>query len=538
MDDSQIKRLLSKEARKYKAEESLYAFLQQAWHVIHPDRAFVPGRHIEAICEHLEAVSRGEIRRLLICVPPRSSKSTCCAVMWPAWIWARRPEFQWLCLSHKQSLATRDTRLMRVLVQSKWYQERWPMTFASDQNQKTRFENDAKGIRVAGSLIGVQGEDSDTIVVDDPHDRNEAWSEIQRQSAIDAYREGVSTRLNDPDRSAIIVVGQRLHQGDLIGYLSELGGWERLTIPMRYEPAHPLPTTTEWRDWREVEGETICEQRFPESYLVEEAVALGAVAVAGQWQQRPSPAKGSMFEAKHFRYFQHQTVEGAFRFEDDGRERVVPADECVWFQSVDTALKVTDDAAYTVCVTVAATPPPVRMLLVDVFREKLTVPEQYPALRAQTGRWPMVRFQAVEEAASGTGIIQRAVLDAHPMLPMKPYGSKETRASTIAMLYGQGSVYHLAGAPFLVELEGELLSFPTGTFKDQVDAMAWAGIVLQSSQVRGLLGGRDLVAWPAKADPDETDEDRERRAGLVRELTGRSAPRHIREDDDSFGARW
>lgn len=541
MDDSNTKRFYAA-AAKLTAEGSLYSFGQQAWHVIEPGKEFVGGWHIEAICEHLKAVDDGEIKRLAICVPFKSSKSTFVSVLWPAFRWIERPEFQWLSVTHSDTLAWRDTRRMRMLVQSGWYQERWPLAFARDENLKSRFLNDAGGYRM-GMSIGsrVTGWGGDAIIIDDPMDRSQAVSEVKRGAVLEEYKGKISTRLNDVRTGAIVAIAQRLHQGDLLGYLID-SGFEVLTIPMRHEPVHPVPTTTGWQDPRTEEGELMCPERFPEKEVAQMELELGPVETAGQLQQRPTAAKGSMFEVKHFRYFSREaTLEGdLFRFRDGDRERPIPSEGCVWFQTVDTALKVSDDAAYTVCITLAATPRPVRLLVVDVFREKLTVPEQYPALREQLARWPMVRFQAVEEAASGIGIFQQATLDAHPMLPLKPHGSKETRASTIAMLYGQGAVYHLAGADWLASLEGELVGFPTATYKDQVDSMAWAGIVLQSSQVRGLLGRRGLVAWPAKPDPEETDEDREQRAERVHELTGRAAPRHIRQDADEggFGAKW
>jgi predicted phage terminase large subunit-like protein len=537
---SQSKQLV-KLARKRHAERSLYEFGKQAWHVVEPGKHFVGGWHIEAICEHLQAVDKGELRRLVITVPLRSSKSLFASVMWPTWTWIRRPEFQWLSVTHSDKLATRDTRKMRNLVQSAWYQERWPVGFARDENLKGSFLNDRGGYRIGMSIgAGVTGWGGDVIILDDPMDRDQAWSKVKRDFVLDEYREKISTRLNDVRTGAIVAIGQRLHESDLLGYLID-SSFDVLCVPMRHEKVHPVKTTTGWQDPRTEDGELMCPERFPEAEVVEMELTLRAVGTAGQLQQRPSAAGGSIFEAKHFRYFHRCEIEDqpGFRFDEDGAERTVPAADCVWFQAVDTALKVSDDAAYTVCVTLAATPHPVRMLVVDVLRERLSVPEQYPALRAQIAKHPLVGFQAVEEAASGYGLIQQAVIDGHPILPLKPHGSKETRASTVAMLYGQGAVYHLAGAPFLAVLEAELLAFPTGQFKDQVDSMAWAGIVLQSTKVRGLLQGRELVTWPAKRDPDETPEERERAGRLAEELTGRRAGRQIRPwDGDEFGQEW
>ena len=201
---------------------SLHEFVQQAWHIVEPNREFRDGWHIRAICGQLERVARREITRLAINIPYRCSKSIIVSVMWPAWVWAHAPSHQWLCLSHTDGLATRDTRKMRNIVQSGWFGERWPISFVKDQNQKTRFENDSNGQRIAAGLLsGYLGEGCDTLVCDDLQDRDRANSEVYRQATIEAFDEKACTRLNDPTTGAIVVIGQRLHERDIFGHIYE-----------------------------------------------------------------------------------------------------------------------------------------------------------------------------------------------------------------------------------------------------------------------------------------------------------------------------
>src|SRR5271169_5585841 len=124
------------------ATRSLREFVRQAWAIIEPSTPFVPGWHIDAIIEHLEAVTRGQIRNLLINVPPRHMKSLLVSVFWPAWEWIRSPERRWLYSSYAASLSIRDSLKCRRLIESPWYQRFWKDVFAltSDQNTKGRFD--------------------------------------------------------------------------------------------------------------------------------------------------------------------------------------------------------------------------------------------------------------------------------------------------------------------------------------------------------------------------------------------------------------
>jgi hypothetical protein len=163
------------------AARGLREFVRQAWPVVEPATEFVSGWHLDAICEHLEAVTRGQIHRLLISVPPRHMKSLAVSVFWPCWEWITHPERRWLFCSYAAGLAIRDSVKCRRMVESPWYRRRWGDRFAltSDQNEKSRFENDKAGNRIAIGVGGAAtGEGGDRLVVDDPHNVREAPSEF------------------------------------------------------------------------------------------------------------------------------------------------------------------------------------------------------------------------------------------------------------------------------------------------------------------------------------------------------------------------
>jgi hypothetical protein len=195
-------------------EGSLLKFVESAWSSIDP-APFESCWAIGALTEHLEAVTRGEIKRLLVNYPPRSSKTNVTSVCWPAWTWARSersylsgPQVRFLCGSYNDDLALQNALKHRRLLQSPFYQKRWGKRFAirSDQDRKALFDTSAGGARISvsarGSLLGIGG---DVVVLDDPHNTRGAESEAERLSALTWWSEVSTTRLNDPKQSASLL---------------------------------------------------------------------------------------------------------------------------------------------------------------------------------------------------------------------------------------------------------------------------------------------------------------------------------------------
>jgi hypothetical protein len=296
------------EAVEYEeCRRSLYAFVKKFWNVVEPGTEYIDNWHIEAICEHLQAVTEGKIKRLVINVPFRTAKSTITSVLWPAWVWINKPEHQWLCGSYAEKLAIRDALRMRRLVQSPEYRRAYGQSFmiTADQNQKVRFQNTRNGYRIAfGMTGGVMGDGGDTLLIDDPHDRQGAHSEAEREAALTTYDEALVTRLNHPATGAIVIIMQRLHQKDLSGHVMERKeeGWVHLMIPMEFEAARRCTTSIGWTDPRKVEGELMFPARFPQKTVDEpEDTSWAQYGTAGQLQQRPSPAGGGILKIDTFK---------------------------------------------------------------------------------------------------------------------------------------------------------------------------------------------------------------------------------------------
>ena len=295
-----------KAIEKRKCEMSLAEFVKAAWSVIEPGQPYVHGWHIDYICAHLEAITDGVLNddgtfynRLLVNVPPGTMKSLLIGVFWPAWEWGPRnmPHMRYVCASHSLDLAIRDSLRMRRLVTDSWYQSHWGdrVKITGDQNAKAKFETTATGFRQACAFTGITGYRGDRVVVDDPHSVDDANSDAKRETVTTLFKEAVTSRLNNPDRSAIVVVMQRLHEQDVSGVILDNNmGYDHIMLPMRFDPLRACETRLGYADPREEDGELLFPDRFPEHVVDRDEAAMGPYATAGQYGQSPEPRGGGI----------------------------------------------------------------------------------------------------------------------------------------------------------------------------------------------------------------------------------------------------
>jgi predicted phage terminase large subunit-like protein len=442
-------------------EVSLYDFVSEAWKVVEPGTRYVSSWHIKAICEHLEACTRGEIRRLIINIPPRSMKSRLVSVFWPAWVWISRPHTRWLFASYAHHLSLRDSLHCRDVIQSAWYQKNWGRLFQlrEDQNQKTRFDNDKTGFRFANSTGGVgTGEGGDFIVADDPHNVIEAESDVQRQAVLHWWDQSMSTRGNDPRTVCHVVVMQRLHENDLAGHLLEQGGYEHLCLPMEFEPGRRCVTSRGWKDPRKREDELLCPKRFGRAEVDELKRRLGLYGTAGQLQQRPAPLDGGLFQRSWFRIVAAAPTRGHLQ-----RVRY-------W----DLAASVEGD--YT-CGVLMSRDQEGTFYIEDVRRGRWSPAERDDRI-LRTAKLDGHGVQIVLEQEPGSA--GKSVTDylgrrlaGHIIAADRPTGSKEVRAQPLAGQCGIGNVCLVQGEWNAAYLD-ELCIFPNGRYDDQVDASSGA----------------------------------------------------------------
>lgn len=487
---------------------SLRRFIREAWPLIEAGE-YKHGWHIDAIADHLEACSRGEIRRLIVNIPPRCMKSLAVSVFWPAWEWLAQPETRWMFGSYAQELALRDAVKSRTIIQTEGLRMRagdrertflervgyqgllrllygdkpWKLT--GDQNTKSRYENDRMGYRLASSITGqATGWGGDRVVTDDPHNVAEAESDTVRQKAVGWWDGTMSSRINDRETGVRVVVMQRVHEDDVTGHLLASGGWEHLCLPMEYEPAHPFV----WPDDPRTEaGELLWPDHLPDWAVKELKHELGSARqIAGQLQQRPAPDEGAIFKREWWRYWSPHP-DGPRG--PDGEP--LPFHELI--QSWDMTFKDTDGSDFVVGQLWGRDL--ADLYLIRQTRKRMAFTETVEAVREMTAwaaeRYPgkMGHAKLIEDAANGPAIISELRRSINGIVAITPKGSKQARAESVAPIV-QGLSVHLPGAPKLVEgkIVGphpdvpkwvdtfieECATFPGAAHDDQVDALSQA----------------------------------------------------------------
>ena len=475
-----------------RAEGSLIEFSKQAWQVIEPGTPFVDGWHLHAIADHLEAVLAGEIKDLIINMPPRHCKSIAVAVMWPVWSWIAEPSLRWLFASYAGSLSIRDSLKCRRLIQSPWFQERWGDKFelVGDQNAKQLFENSESGYRYATSVgASTTGHGGDVLCVDDPHNSLEAQSDAVRESTIEWWAQAMSTRLNNPRTGRRVVVMQRLHEADLTGHLLKEGGWDHLCLPARYEETRKA-TSIGWRDPRTKEGDLLWPAHFDEASLSKLELQLGDYGTAGQLQQRPAPKGGAIVQIKDFRLW----------------SRKVPLPQIEFIvQSYDTAFTERTDGDPTACTVwgvIQVTKHGDRAaLLLDAWTEHLGYPDlrervikDWNAKYGGSDKDPLNKPRKpdlilVEQKGSGQSLLQdlqAANVYARGYNPGK--ADKISRVHLVMPLLEAGCFYLMESSKnpgeavtWAKELLDQLERFPFAEHDDLVDTVSQAGIMLRDA---------------------------------------------------------
>src|SRR5271156_5523103 len=208
------------------------AFIQRSFRHLKPQTSMQMNWHIEVIAAKLEACRRGEIRRLIVNVPPRHLKSLCASVAFPAWIFGLDPAAQIMCVSYAQDFAEKLARDCRSVMTSSWYKAAFPTRLASDKQAVQEFVTTRQGSRLATSVGGVlTGRGADIIIIDDPLKADEAASDTQRRRVNEWFQNSLYSRQNDKQLGCIIIIMQRLHEDDLVGRVLEQENWEVVSFP-------------------------------------------------------------------------------------------------------------------------------------------------------------------------------------------------------------------------------------------------------------------------------------------------------------------
>jgi len=487
------------------ARKSLAEFTRQAWPIIEPATPLVWNWHLDLICTALERQIAGEeaYRQLMILVPPGTMKSILVSVTAPAWEWLDHPERRKAFFANDDDLATRDSRRMREIITTEWYQKlahhcatqrkAVPWRLSRDQNEKVNFENTARGFRQCRSIGStVTGKRADDQVIDDPHDAkavikgstDQVRTRLQDTAlALDM----LATRVNRLSNARRTLIMQRVAEGDYAGRQLAAGGWFVVQLQMEFEPGNPLNHPD---DPRKKAGELLCADLFPADELAKVKVKITPRHYSAQYQQKPLPSDGGPLKRWYW----------CFWYPADARppppiRMTVPVDttvcgrhvpagtliECKQValpaaaarqqtQSWDMAFKKTSDSAFVAGQVWAAVG--ASSYLLDQIRERLDFVQSVEAVRKMSATWPRALEKLVEDAANGPAILSTLQDEIPGMKAVNPKGGKEARANASAPTCSAGNVYipHPALCPWVEAFIDECEAFPAGAFADQVDA--------------------------------------------------------------------
>ena len=422
-------------------ERSLSDYMREAWPILNPATPLIFNWHIDLIAEYLLACILGQIHRLIINVPPKSSKSTLVSVMWPTWCWGplNQPGTRWMFASYSERVSTRDSLARRTLLTSQWYLNHWGsrVRLIADQNQKTIFQNTARGHMLATTMGGQgTGLGGQILVIDDPHDTEKIISEKERQRGLHNFDHKLYTRLDDRKLGAIVLVMQRLHTKDLSGYLLEGADgkrWEHLCIPMEAPARKVYMFPVSKKEYVREEGELLNPAREGLAEIEEHKERLGSLGYAGQFQQRPVPEGGAIFKSSYLKLWP----------EDKDRDVELPRVIRV-VQSWDCAIKTSETNSYSVCTTWFELDD--RFLLRHVWRKHVEFPEMLHAMHELAAEFHPDCI-LVEDKASGQSAIQELRRSRLPVIALNVDSDKTARARAAAPTGGSRQDLDHAGRP-------------------------------------------------------------------------------------------
>lgn len=435
------------------ADKRLFHYVEQAWPILEPRRPFTNNWHIGYLCEELEMMLAGEHQRLLINVPPRWLKSTICTICFPTWVWTKRPEKRFINASYSNTLSLKHSMDRRTLIHSPWYQAGFGDRYRlrDDQDTKTEFQNDKRGIMLATSVGGsVTGRGGDYLGVDDPVDPKRAQSELLRVNANNWFDTTFESRLDDQEEGGIYVVMQRLHDKDLTGHLLDRGDWRHVKIEAEAskKTIFVFPVSKEKKVLEE--GELAFPQRASREHLDKLKISMGP-QYGAQMLQDPRPIAGGFFPRSWWQRYRELPAKYDRKIivVDCAQKPGVSNDWSVWSVILETK-----NAFYWK----------------RVVRERVAFPsllQRTLDLCAEESPDALV----IEDKSAGTQLIQ--VLQAETTLPVEGFDpgrdDKVVRASAAQPTVKAGNCHLPERAEWVEDFLSEHEKFPTAEHDDQVD---------------------------------------------------------------------
>ena len=429
-------------------------FIKLCFQTVAPGCKYNNYQYIKVIADRLEAACNGKIRRIIFNMPPRSMKSICTSVAWPAWILGNQPTARIIVASYSRLLSEKHSLDTRYIMQSDWYRELFPeVKLSKEQNTKYKFLTVQRGFRIATSVGGtLTGEGGDFIIVDDPLNPAQALSKTFRRRAANWFDQTLVTRFNDRKKGVIVLIMHRLHQEDLTGHLLSKPGsiWHQICLPMLSEKEQVINSTM-IKD--KLYSRKINQLLYPldkeEIKMIK--VELGSYAFSAQYQQSPLPLSSGVIKQEWLKRYKN-----------------LPQDFTHVTQSWDTAISVNSSSDFSVCTT--WTKIDNRFYLIDVYRAKLEYPKLKKQFLSLAERWNPHAI-LVEAKTSGQQLLQELKVNSNlPIIAIVPHNDKLTRLHQVISLIEAVRVFLPYHAIWLSDFECEILMFPETHHDDQVDS--------------------------------------------------------------------
>lgn len=436
------------------------SFIQKVLETVRPADPYLDNWHIWVIAWHLELVRLGRIKRLIICAPPRSLKSIITSVSFSAFVLGHDPTAKIVSVTYGNKLATTLTNQFRKVITAPWYQQTFPATRIS-KGRDTEFESDftAGGYRLSTTIAGsLTGRGGNIIICDDPNKGQDITSDLRLAAANEAFRNTIYSRLDDKRTGAIVVVMQRLHPNDFVGSILESSeDWVVLKFPAIAEVDERYEYGPGLYYYRKA-GEPLHAAREPLAVLEGIRRDCGSAVWAAQQQQEPIPFGGNIIKKDDFRYHVLKDVKR------DYRHRII--------QSWDTAGKIGPRNSFSVCTTWLVADG--NYYLLDMVRGRFDLASLTATAIEAAKKWNPSEI-LVEDASSGPHLaeaLKKSRLHQVRLVPVVL--DKVTRLWNQAPKFQAGRVFLPKDAPFLAQVEKELLSFPKGQTNDIVDSISQA----------------------------------------------------------------
>ena len=449
---------IEQELEKRSLERSLLNYVQWSFQK-KTGGVFKLNYHHETICHILERVFLGEITRLIINMPPRYSKTEIAVKGFIEWCLAKVSDSKFIHLSYSDMLALDNSSQIREDIKSDWYQSHWKRKTKQDSDSKQKWYTEEGGglysTGTAGSITGFGAgtfgdEFGGAVIIDDPQKPSEAYSDDVRKKTNERLNNTILSRLNNPKRTPIIIIMQRLHEMDMTGFcLGDGTGdtWTHLSIPVIDEENRPL-----WEAKHDLnqlsQMKTADHQTF-----------------SAQYMQRPAPAEGALFKRSWFKFY---------------RELPKMQQQILAF---DYAVKEKTTSDYTVGICMGRVG--ADKYVIDMLRDKMNFPNACQATIAFCTKHPLAYKKIVENKANGPAIVDTLKKTVPGLVLVDPGADKVARANAVAPDVEAGNVYlpDPSICPWVGDFLAELTSFPFAPHDDIVDAFCYALAELRKAGV-------------------------------------------------------